>query len=279
MSTEINRHIAAKLRDMASVLEQQDEDGFRIKAYRAAADAIDTLAEGVDTILAREGRAGLIALPSIGAGVTAAITEMLTTGRWAQLDRVTGALEPEQLFQTIPGTGRELSARIHEYLHVDTLEQLEVAAHDGRLESVPGFGPRRAAAMRAFLADRLGRRRLRPRPQGIGPPIELLLAVDASYRAKAAAGALRKIAPKRFNASGEAWLPILHETHGNWSFTALFSNTQKAHQLNKTSDWVVIYSHDGASPEGQFTVVTETHGALKGRRVVRGREAECAKFY
>jgi hypothetical protein len=133
--------------------------------------------------------------------------------------------------------------------------------------------------MRAFLADRLGRRRLRPRPQGIGPPIELLLAVDASYRAKAAAGALRKIAPKRFNASGEAWLPILHETHGNWSFTALFSNTQKAHQLNKTSDWVVIYSHDGASPEGQFTVVTETHGALKGRRVVRGREAECAKFY
>ena len=96
---------------------------------------------------------------------------------------------------------------------------------------------------------------------------------------KAAAGALRKIAPRRFNPSGEAWLPVLHAHHGDWHFTALFSNTARAHELDRVSDWVVIYFHTDDDPEGQCTVVTETHGPLEGRRVVRGREAECRAYY
>jgi hypothetical protein len=39
---------------------------------------------------------------------------------------------------------------------------------------------------------------------------EELLDVDREYREKAAAGQLRSIAPRRFNPSGEAWLPVLH---------------------------------------------------------------------
>jgi hypothetical protein len=261
------------------VLEQQDESGFRIGAYRRAAQAVEALAEGVDEILARQGREGLVALPGIGVGVAAAIAEMIATGRWAQLERLTGSLEPERLFRTIPGVGPELATRLHGELHVDTLEQLETAAHDGRLERVEGVGPRRAAGIRAYLSDRLGRRRIKASTRGLAPPVSLLLAVDASYRQKAAAGALPKIAPKRFNPSGEAWLPILHESHGDWRFTALYSNTQQAHALGKTGDWVVIYFHTDASPEGQCTVVTETRDDLKGRRVVRGRENECAAHY
>jgi len=64
-----------------------------------------------------------------------------------------------------------------------------------------------------------------------------------------------------------------------WHFTALFSNTARAHELNRTRDWVVIYFYDDDHDEGQHTVVTETSGRLKGRRVVRGREAECRDFY
>jgi putative hydrolase len=70
----------------------------------------------------------------------------------------------------------------------------------------------------------------------------------------------------------------LHTDREGWQFTALFSNTARAHDLNKTRDWVVIsYEKDGH--ENQHTVVTESHGALKGRRVVRGRERECLLFY
>jgi putative hydrolase len=221
----------------------------------------------------------LVALPSIGDGIAAAIAEMCATGRWAQLERLTGALEPEKLFRTIPGVGPELAMRLHEALHVDTLEQLEIAAHDGRLEQIPGVGVRRAAAIRAYLSDRLGRRRIRASSGAVAPPIDVLLEVDASYRSKAAAGALKRIAPKRFNPSGEVWLPILHENRADWRFTALFSNTRRAHELGKTGDWVVVYFHRDSTPEGQCTIVTETHGPLKDRRVVRGREGECATHY
>jgi hypothetical protein len=184
-------------------------------------------------------------------------------------------LEPEKLFQTLPGVGPELAARLHERLEAESLEALEVAAHDGRLEGVPGIGRRRAELIRGLLAERLGRPRLRRiAARRERPPVELLLNVDREYREKAAAGRLRRIAPKRFNPTGEAWLPVLHTRRGEWEFTALFSNTRLAHELGRTSDWVVIYYHTGATPEGQCTVVTETRGTLAGRRVVRGREQE-----
>jgi putative hydrolase len=103
----------------------------------------------------------------------------------------------------------------------------------------------------------------------------MLLEVDAEYRKASAAGRLPKIAPRRFNPVGEAWLPVLHAERGVWHFTALFSNSAQAHRLGRTRDWVVIYFSADRGPEGQRTVVTETQGALAGRRVVRGREAEC----
>lgn len=78
-------------------------------------------------------------LPGIGRGIGAAIVEIVNTGSWSQLDRLLGTLEPDKLFQTVPGIGARLAARIHDVLHADTLEQLEQAAHDGRLENMSGY--------------------------------------------------------------------------------------------------------------------------------------------
>lgn len=276
-----NSALAARLREYADLLEQQDADGFRIAAYRRAAETLDALDQPAIEVFAAQGRAGLDALPAIGPSIATALAEMLTTGRWSQLERLRGALDPERLFRTIPGVGPELAARLHETLEAESLEALEIAAHDGRLEKVPGIGRRRAELIRSLLAERLGRRRLRrvTAPQA-RPPIDLILDIDRVYREKAAAGALRRIAPKRFNPSGEAWLPVLHERRDGWDFTALFSNTSLAHQLRRTGDWVVIYHHSDTVPEGQCTVVTETrHGPLLDRRVVRGREEECRQHY
>jgi hypothetical protein len=74
-------------------------------------------------------------------------------------------------------------------------------------------------------------------------------------------------------------LPILHTDRAGWHFTAVYSNTARAHELGKTHDWVVVYFYDSDQREGRQTIVTETRGALEGRRVVRGREAECADHY
>jgi hypothetical protein len=72
----------------------------------------------------------------------------------------------------------------------------------------------------------------------------------------------------------------MHHERDGWSFTAMFSNTPRAHQLDRTHDWVVIYyerDHDGH--EHQCTVVTETRGLDTGERVVRGRERACRTLY
>lgn len=266
-----NDRIAQNLNDMADLLEEQAANPFRINAYRRAAQTVAGLDEDIETLYRRAGHGGLMSLPFIGKGIATAIEGMLHTGRFAQMERLRGDVDPEALFASIPGIGPKLAAVIHDTLHVDTLEELEIAAHDGRLETVPGVGPRRTAAVRAVLADKL-RRPPRARPQR--PSVATILAADAEYRRKAAAGELRTIAPRRFNPTRRSWLPVLHTNRDGWHMTALYSNTARAHELGKTDDWVVVYYYDSDHDEGQCTVVTETAGPRKGRRVVRGREAE-----
>lgn len=273
-----NREVAARLREAADLLALQGADSFRVDAYRHAADAVARLPRDIGEIAEAEGPAGLIALPHIGRGIAAAIAEIVATGRWARLDRLRGALDPEQLLQSVPGIGPALAAQLHDTLHIDSLEALEVAAHDGRLEELPGVGRRRVAALRASLAAMLGRTRSVPQPGIIAPSVETLLDVDREYRQLAALGQLPTIAPRRFNPEGKAWLPVLHTARGDWHFTALFSNTARAHKLGRTRDWVVIYYYDHSHREDQCTVVTETRGALRGKRVVRGREEECREL-
>lgn len=279
MTTRNNQAIAAKLQELADLLEQQQANPFRVNAYRRAARTIAGYGEPISVLVQREGVEGLERLAGIGRSIALAIDEMLTTGRWQQLERLRGTLDPEKVFRTIPGVGRELARRIHDALGVETLAGLELAAHDGRLEQVPGVGPRRAAMISAALAQMLRTRPPRQRTPEDEPPVALLLDVDREYREKAASGRLRKIAPRRFNPAGEAWLPILHTQRDDWHFTALFSNTARAHELGMCGDWVVLYFHTDRGPEAQRTVVTETHGPMGGHRVVRGREGECAEFY
>ncbi len=278
---ERNRQIAERLREAAQLLHVQGASPYRANAYRLAADSVATLPRDVRAIFATEGVRGLDAIPRVGLGIASAIAEMLATGRWSQLERLRGNSDPEALLQTVPGLGPEFARRIHGELHVDSLEALEVAANDGRLERLPGVGSRRAAAWRASLAQILGRGALRqPRvAEGREPDVATLLDVDREYREKAQAGALRTIAPRRMNPEGRAWLPVLHTQRGPWHFTVLHSNTALAHQLGRLSDWVVVYFYDGDHVERQRTVVTEPHGPLAGKRVVRGREAECADLH
>lgn len=270
-----NTEIAVRLRHAAHLLATQGANPFRISAYRRAADVIEGMPADIRDLAQTGGHAALEAVPGVGTSIAGAVAEMLATGRWAFLERLKGTADPEALFAAVPGIGPTLAHRLHRALQVDSLEALEIAAHDGRLSQVPGFGPRRASMVRGALTDLLARIRPTVRRPGDEPDVTSLLDVDREYRERAAAGTLRKIAPKRFNPSGEAWLPILHTERGDWHFSALFSNTARAHQLGHIGDWVVVYFHREATPEGRRTIVTETQGPARGRRVVRGREAEC----
>ena len=280
LATSDNPRIAQALREMAVLLEAQGDNPYRVAAYRRAGDMVARLQRPLGDIFRREGEPGLDALPGVGPRIARVIAELLNTGRWQHLERLRGEADPDALFRTIPGVGAELAFRLHDELGVQTLEALEVAAHDGRLEALPRIGARRAAAIRSALVAMLDRqralRRSRHVPSGAPePPAALLLDVDREYRARAQAGTLPTIAPRRFNPDNRAWLPVLHTERPGWHISALFSNTARAHELGRVHDWVVLYVEDEAHHEHQYTVVTATRGAGVGQRVVRGREAEC----
>lgn len=285
-----NAAVAQALREMADLLDARHGNPYRALAYRRAADTVAALHASVRYIFEREGTAGLDALPTIGPSIAAAIAELLRSGRWGLLEHERAAADPLALLQTIPGVGAALAVRLRDALGVSTLEALELAVHDGRLVQL--LGARRAAAIGASLTQMLDRARTlrlrgaaaRVAPQNdadsaVEPAVSLLLALDREYRNAAAAGRLPTIAPRRFNPTGESWLPVLHTRRGDWRLTALFSNTARAHEFDRVHDWVVIYAEDRAHVEHTYTVVTAARGTLAGRRVVRGREAACRAWY
>lgn len=277
-ATGTNVAVASRLDEVALLLEEQRANPFRVTAYRRAADTIRGLERPLAAILAEGGLEGLEALPTIGERLARSIRTLVTTGRLPLLEHLRGDADPEAALTTVPGIGPKLADRLVHELGIGSLEDLEAAAHDGRLGAIRGLGAKRIAGIRDVLQARLGRVRPGSLDPAAEPSVAEILDVDREYREAAARGQLQTIAPRRFNPTGEAWLPILHTRRGEREYTALFSNTARAHRLGRTGDWVVIY-HDGRGGEQQATVVTAARGALRGRRVVRGRERACEAHY
>lgn len=273
-----NEQIARRLDEVAGLLNEQGANVYRVASWRRAATTVRRLTLPVSEIWECEGIEGLRELPGVGDRIAVALRDLIVTGKLPMLDRLRGATDPVAILMSVPGIGRVQAERLHHDLGIEHLEDLEAAAHDGRLAMIEGFGEKRVAGIIDSLATRLGRiRQAVPATRDEVPAAELL-DVDREYREGVARGTLAKIAPRRLNPKGDAWLPVLHTQRGNRHYTALFSNTARAHDLGKTGDWVVLY-WDGGAGERQSTIVTAHQGPLAGRRVVRGRETECADYY
>jgi nucleotide-binding universal stress UspA family protein len=277
----VSARVAGRLDEIARLLEEQDANPFRIQAYRTAAGTLRTLDRPVCELIDDGGSDALRELPGIGQSLAQTIERLVRTDSVGLLDRLRGG--NGSVLDTVPGIGRTLAERIRERLGIEDLIELEAAAQDGRLATVPGMGGRRIEAVHQALASRV-----RPQPPGARPverddeseppTVAELLDVDTEYRRRARERTLPRTAPRRFNPTHAAWLPILHTERGDRHYTALFSNTARAHELGTTHDWVVIYrdDHEGS---GRWTVITSRFGRLRGQRIVRGREEECEEHY
>ncbi|MFW6292419.1 MAG: helix-hairpin-helix domain-containing protein [Spirochaetota bacterium] len=266
-----NEEVAEVLEAIAEAMRITGENRFKANAYEQAADAVRAYEPSIFTAYSRNGERALTGIEGIGEGISRVVAEYLETGRSRLLDDLRAQTSPEKLFADIPGIGDELAGRIVAS-GISSLEELEQAAHSGALQKIEGIGRDRAQLVRDHLGRRLQPAARAPSGTGdatVGPADDLLLEVDREYREKAERGELRTIAPRRFNPEHESWLPILETERDGWSFSALYSNTARAHKEGKTRDWVVIY-FEKRGQKGQRTVVTADRGPRKGQRVVAG---------
>ena len=150
-----NADVVRLLSEMADVLELTGGNPFKVRAYRQAAQVIDTLPEPVSELW-RRGR--LTELPSVGAGIATAITEILCTGHFEKHDRLVrgvplGILELLRL----EGVGPRTVAAAWQELGVQDLAALAAACEDGSLARLPRMGPARVKAIREAIARYRGR--------------------------------------------------------------------------------------------------------------------------
>lgn len=278
-----NSELALALRETADLLEAQGASPFRVQAYRNAATTLESMPTPIWHTLEAEGTEGLVRFPAIGQSIAGTLAHLIRTGKFPLLERLRGDDAAEHLFATVADIGPRLAHRIHDNLEIETLGELQAAANDGRLAQVPGMGPKRLRAVRECLAGRFRASKLIKSKtiathSDAEADVEELLDVDREYREMAKRGLLPRITPRCFNPTRAAWLPVLHTERESRHYTAMFSNTARAHELGATDDWVVIYRDDQGS-HGQWTVITSTFGKLRGERIVRGLEGECAMVY
>ena len=278
-----NAELADALDEIGELLERRHASSFKVQAYRRAADTVRRYALPLTKLARTHGAKALDELPAIGKGIGAVLMELAETGNSKLLTRLEAEVPPEDLFASLPVIGPRLARRLVSELGIRTLIELERAANSGRLATVAGFGPRRTTALRAMLRRRFSpARRVARWLRGRGalnrpPSVVTLLQIDGEYRRLAEEGQLQVIAPRENNPTHEAWLPIWRSSRDGYHFSVHYSNSELAHRAGKTKDWVVIIYERGGV-HGEATVVTETRGKARGRRVVRGREDECAKF-
>jgi DNA polymerase (family 10) len=134
-----NTEIAKIFQRYATLLEINGANRFRVLAYRNAARTVEDQPQDV-AILIRDGK-DLSELPGIGKDLAGKIKEIVDTGALADFEKLKRTV-PEDLADVtaLPGLGPKRVQVLHERLRIDNLEDLERAAHAGKLRQLPGFG-------------------------------------------------------------------------------------------------------------------------------------------
>jgi DNA polymerase (family X) len=132
--------VAQVLEQIAAFLELKNENPFRIRAFRTAARAISgfprDLRESLDD-------GSLASAKGVGPATLQIVKELVGTGRASMLEDLREQIPPGLVeMLEISGLGVAKIRQIHEVLGIDSLPDLEAAAHDGRLAKLPRFGPK-----------------------------------------------------------------------------------------------------------------------------------------
>ncbi len=156
-----NADVARVLDEVADLLEILGQNQFRIRAYRTAARTVDTLAEPVTKIAARDPME-LCELGGIGKDLAGKIAELATTGDFEVhrelLQQVPVGLT---MMMRVAGVGAKRAKLFYDTLHLRSVDELEAAAKEGKLHEIRGIGEALEKRILQGCADRRSRRTTR----------------------------------------------------------------------------------------------------------------------
>jgi DNA polymerase (family 10) len=151
-----NQEVAEVLFNIATLLQMQNANPYRIEAYRNAARNLLLLSEPVAAMLARN---EVLQMPGLGTRLRRKITELVTTGRMTFYDDLCEESLPADVraLMRVRHVGPRTALRLADHLDIHSVEQLWRAAETRQLRQHYGFGARSerrlADAARAVLAD------------------------------------------------------------------------------------------------------------------------------
>jgi len=130
--------IARRFRQIGDILEIKGENPFKIKAYRTACDTIEALEDNLADI---DARGELQNIPGFGPAIVGKTREFLTTGTCELWEKIKTDV-PAGVIQLagIRGVGPKVAAQVHKELGIENVDALELAAQNGQLQALSGFG-------------------------------------------------------------------------------------------------------------------------------------------
>ena len=133
-----NAHVVRIMEEVGDLLEILDEDAFKTRSYRRAAESIRGLADDLETI--RQGD-GLESIPRVGKSLAAKIGELLDTGTMAYHEELKSQV-PDGLLDilTVQGIGPKKVAQFWKELGIGNVDDLQAAAEAGELRNLGGMG-------------------------------------------------------------------------------------------------------------------------------------------
>ncbi|MBW8713283.1 MAG: hypothetical protein JF632_04270, partial [Acidobacteria bacterium] len=186
-----NLAIARVLGEIGDLLEIKNENPFKIRAYRNAADTITHLGDPVASLPAPE----RLRLPGVGKDLAAKIAELIDTGVCQYHQELLQEFPPTVLdLLRLQGVGPKTVALLYYTLGIKSLDDLESAARDGRIRELKGMGAKKEALILKALEDRqrFTGRRLMPEAYDTAATLVAALRAHAPSADISPVGSLRR---------------------------------------------------------------------------------------
>ncbi len=190
-----NAEIAARLEEIAALMQFNGDPFFKIKAYERAARSIEGARAPVNQMLSD----GILEeLPGVGRAIAQKVAAISQTGTCKYLEDLRYKF-PSTILEllAVPGIGVKTAITLYQELRINSLDDLRRASAQGRLVKLPGLGAKTIDAIQSAL----GRMSEGPRRMRLGDAWRLSHAIARELTASGAAsnvtvaGSVRRMEP------------------------------------------------------------------------------------